>query len=211
MKEPIVYVVDDEVDVRESISIFLEISGIETRMCDGSASLFQAINLDHPGVVLLDLEMPITNGLEIQERLVSKGIRMPVIFLSGHGNIASAVSGMREGAIDFLQKPIEPEALLVAIRKTLAIAYEYAEEEERANQLRKLFARLTPREEQIVLFLSKGYTAKEIGKALTISHRTAEIHRTRIIEKLDVDGIAELVALYLEFMAVTDAQKSSTA
>jgi two-component system response regulator FixJ len=197
----IIYVVDDERDVAEDVASFLKCHEFEARVCIDWESL--RANLDEPvaGVIILDLQMPEMDGLEFQDRLKQDGFQLPIIFLSGRGDIAAAVSTLKRGAVDFLQKPIHPETLLKTVEKAIALALEQKGEDERKREIYALFSRLTPREREIMTFLSHGYTAKEIGKALSISPRTAEIHRTRVMEKLSADGLAELVALYLEYQS----------
>lgn len=190
------YVVDDDEGVCESLVELLQMSGIEAIPFTSSRTFMEAVpNEKGPFIAILDLQMPEINGLTLMEMLREQVPQCPVIFLKGRGDVESATHGMKLGAIDFLQKPVEPERLLEVVEWAFGLAQTRCEEKDRKNSIDGLFQKLTPREREICLFLSKGYTAKEIGRSLNISPRTAEIHRSRIMEKLTVDSNADLVSL----------------
>jgi FixJ family two-component response regulator len=190
------YVVDDDEGVCESLVELLQMSGIEAIPFTSSRTFMEAVpNEKGPFIAILDLQMPEINGLTLMEMLREQVPQCPVIFLTGRGDVESATHGMKLGAIDFLQKPVEPERLLEVVEWAFGLAQTRCEEKDRKNSIDGLFQKLTPREREICLFLSKGYTAKEIGRSLNISPRTAEIHRSRIMEKLTVDSNADLVSL----------------
>jgi len=190
------FVVDDDDGVCESLVELLQMSGIESfAFSSGRAFMGAVAEEKGPFVAILDLQMPEVSGLELMEMLREQVPQCPVIFLTGRGDVESATHGMKLGAIDFLQKPVEPEKLLEVMERAFGLAQTRCLEKERKTSIDALFQKLTPREREICLFLSKGYTAKEIGRSLNISPRTAEIHRSRIMEKLTVDSNADLVSM----------------
>ena len=190
------FVVDDDEGVCESLVELLQVSGIEAMPFTSSQAFIDRVRDETgPFIAILDLQMPEINGLELMDILSEQMPHCPVVFLTGRGDVESATHGMKLGAIDFLQKPIEPEKLLEVVELAFGLAETRCLEKDRKTSIDGLFQRLTPREREICLFLSKGYTAKEIGRSLNISPRTAEIHRSRIMEKLTVESNADLVSL----------------
>lgn len=190
------FIVDDDEGVCESLVELLQMSGIEATAFTSSQAFMDAVPHEKgPFIAILDLQMPEIDGLALMEMLREQVPQCPVIFLTGRGDVESATHGMKLGAIDFLQKPVEPERLLEVVERAFGLAQTRCLEKDRKNSIDGLFQKLTPREKEICLFLSKGYTAKEIGRSLNISPRTAEIHRSRIMEKLTVDSNADLVSL----------------
>ena len=190
------FVVDDDEGVCESLVELLQLSGVEATAFTSGKAFMAAVPLERgPFISILDLQMPEMSGLVLMESLRAELPQCPVIFLTGRGDVESATHGMKLGAVDFLQKPVEPEMLLEVVDRAFVLAQTRCEERDRKAVIDGLFKRLTPREREICIFLSKGYTAKEIGRSLNISPRTAEIHRSRIMEKLTVDSNADLVSL----------------
>lgn len=190
------FVVDDDEGVCESLVELLQMSGVEAVAFSSGRNFMDAIGAEKgPFIAILDLQMPEISGMELMEILREKVPQCPVIFLTGRGDVESATHGMKLGAVDFLQKPVEPEKLLEVAEWAFGLAQTRCLEKDRKSTIDALFQKLTPREREICLFLSKGYTAKEIGRSLNISPRTAEIHRSRIMEKLTVDSNADLVSL----------------
>lgn len=171
-------------------------SGVEAVAFSSGRNFMDAIGAEKgPFIAILDLQMPEISGMKLMEILREQVPQCPVIFLTGRGDVESATHGMKLGAVDFLQKPVEPEKLLEVAEWAFELAQTRCLEKDRKSTIDALFQKLTPREREICLFLSKGYTAKEIGRSLNISPRTAEIHRSRIMEKLTVDSNADLVSL----------------
>lgn len=199
MNQQTVYVVDDETDVGNAVAYLLRHAGFRTEVFNRPEAFLERIGLDGEGCAIVDLQMPTLSGLELQQKLQELDIDLPVIFLTGHGDVPAATTGMKGGAIDFLQKPVIPDVLIEAVREALKTAEKRQQDRARQAELRQLFAKLTPREREIVAFLAKGYTAREIGRDLNISSRTVEIHRGRIMRKLLVDCVADLVALSIAY------------
>lgn len=199
MNQQTVYVVDDETDVANAVAYLLRHAGFKAEVFNRPETFLETIAMDGEGCVIVDLQMPTLSGLELQQKLHDLNSDLPVIFLTGHGDVPAATTGMKGGAIDFLQKPVIPDVLIGVVREALKTAEQRQQDRTRQAELQQLFAKLTPREREIVAFLAKGYTAREIGRDLNISSRTVEIHRGRIMRKLLVDCVADLVALSIAY------------
>jgi RNA polymerase sigma factor (sigma-70 family) len=199
MSQQTVYVVDDDTDVGKAVAYLLMHKGFSTQVFTRPETFLESIALDGEGCAIVDLQMPNLSGLELQQKLHDLDIDLPVIFLTGHGDVPAATTSMKAGAIDFLQKPVDPAVLIGVVREALKTAEKLKQERNRRAEVEQLFAKLTPREREIVDFLAKGFTAREIGQELDISSRTVEIHRSRIMKKLSVNCVADLVALSIAY------------
>jgi two-component system, LuxR family, response regulator FixJ len=196
----IAYVVDDDLDVCETLADLLECQGVKAICFTSSNQFLSEIEPPRvPTIAILDLMMPEKNGLEVQEVLREKNIICPLIFLTGSADVNAAINGMRSGAVDYLLKPVDPEKLISTIERAFEISERDIQMLERRKTLDDLFARLTPRELEICFYIAKGHTAKMIGRELGISPRTAEIHRSRIMEKLSVASSADLVSMSIAY------------
>lgn len=191
-----IYVVDDDPDVRDSLKILLEFSNFNVRIFD-SAVKFLATDLRHiNGCLVVDIRMPDMDGLELQDELVRRGIELPAIVITGHGDIPLAVRAMRAGAADFLEKPFREEALLESIRR--AIQHKPQQRDSKNNrEVAACWGSLTEREKEVLNLLVEGHTNKEIARALDISPRTVDIHRAHVMEKMHAKTLADLVRLAL--------------
>jgi two-component system response regulator FixJ len=207
MQQKKAYIVDDDSDVCESLAELLSSVDIQP-VCflSGQAFLEQVSAANGDFISILDVQMPEMSGLEIQEQLAQKEVICPVIFLTGRGDVDTATSGMKHGALDFLQKPVDPAVLLDVVEKAFEKAADLQAQKDKQHRIEALFMRLTPREREICFYLSQGYTAKKIGRTLDISPRTAEIHRSRIMEKLSAASSADLVALSIAYGMREQAQ-----
>lgn len=190
-----VFIVDDDDAVCESLSTLLDAEGFAVTAFPGATEFLEALKPNHQGCIILDINLPQISGLDLQATLKERGIDLPIIFLTGFGDVPKATAGLKAGAVDFLEKPVDNEVLLEAVRKALEIGAQRSGEKARQQEVEALYAHLTPREKEIIVLLARGYSAKQVGRALGISHRTAEIHRARIMEKLGVQSLADLVAL----------------
>jgi RNA polymerase sigma factor (sigma-70 family) len=199
MRQPsTVFVVDDDEGMRASLSALLGVEGIAVETYGSAEAFLAAYDSARPGCLLLDLQMPGMDGLELLDRLAVRGVGLPTVFLTGHGSVSSSVRAMKAGAVDFLEKPLDPPTLLANVRAALerdAVARE--ERERRADVLARL-AQLTPREREVMRLMVAGLSCKEIAKTLAISHRTVEIHRSRVFTKLDAGSLPELIAKALQ-------------
>jgi len=200
--ERIVYVVDDESDVRRALGFFLKASGHTPRpFLNGADLLAEAATLA-PGCVLLDIRMPDLDGLQVIERLGRQTGSLPVIVMTGHGDIATAVRAMQLGAIDFLEKPFEDELLLKALGHGFDLITKGAELERQRREAARRIAALSPRERDVLALLSEGKSNKEVAIALDLSVRTVEMHRATMFDRLGVRTLPE--ALKLAFRAGAD-------
>jgi RNA polymerase sigma factor (sigma-70 family) len=192
-----VYIVDDDASVRDSLALMLGLGGYSTVVFADAESLLSAWRAEWKGCVVTDLRLPGLSGIELQAELRNRGSVLPVVVITAHGDVPSARAAFRADAIDFLEKPFGDAHLRQAIDTAFASEESrIAREEGRRADAAKL-ERLTPREREVLEQAAKGLHAKEIAEALGISPRTVEVHKTRIMEKLDVRNVAELVRFAL--------------
>jgi two-component system response regulator FixJ len=193
-----VFVVDDEPDVRDALRLLIRSSGHAVQAFASAREFLDQVKLDTPGCLVLDVRMPEMTGLDLQEELGRRGLRIPIVFISGHGDIPMAVRAVQGGAVNFLEKPFSDEALLAAIEQALT---RDAEAREHHNELAHVQARLeqlTPRERDVLRFLVEGAVNKVVARELDLSVRTVEIHRARILSKMGVSNASQLVKLVVE-------------
>jgi two-component system, LuxR family, response regulator FixJ len=195
MKEPLVFVVDDDAAVRSSLSLLLKSTGHPAATYESAQQFLAAYRDTHPGCLLLDVRMPGLSGPDLQRELNARGATIPVIFMSGHADVPMAVEAMRCGAFDFVQKPFRDQELLDRVERGLkADAARRARSEARQVALGCLDS-LSPREREVMDRITSGDSNKIIAFRLGISQRTVEIHRARVMEKLDAHSVADLVQL----------------
>lgn len=207
VSERIVYVVDDESEVRRSLGFFLKTAGYLPRPYLNGRDFLTDVRDIVPGCVLLDLRMPEIGGLTVLEKLGDRSSRLPVIVMTGHGDVAIAVRAMKLGAIDFLEKPFEEPALIKALERGFAILErDIAEERERSAAERRIET-LTPRERDVLVLLSEGKSNKEVAIALDLSVRTVEMHRATMFDRLGVRSLPE--ALRIAFRAGMDFEAAA--
>lgn len=191
--ESTVFVVDDEPDVRDSISLLLKSVGHAVASFASADEFFEGCYPDRPGCLVLDVRLPGMSGLRMQQALGERGFRLPVIFISGHGDIPMAVRAVQAGALDFLEKPFGDQALIDCVDRALALdAGNRQAEAERAEVADGLSA-LTPREYEVLLKLLDGKVNKIVARELDLSTRTVEIHRARVLQKMGVTNAQQLV------------------
>ena len=198
----LVYVVDDDADVRISLSLLLESVGIEVTGFADADSFLQAYrhNPDRPSCLLLDVRMPGLSGMAVLEKFHAEGINLPVIVLTGHGDIPMSVNAMKLGAVDFLTKPFNHQKLLDLVQNVLrdpVLQGQQASTPIDPREARARWETLTPREKEIFQAIVSGSSNKAIGIDLGISTRTVETHRARIMEKLEASTLVDLVLLNL--------------
>jgi two-component system, LuxR family, response regulator FixJ len=191
-----VHIVDDDEAVRESLRFLLEPEGWEVRTYESAMSLIGA-ELPPAGCILTDFHMPEIDGLQLQTRLTARGIRLPVIVMTGHGDVPAAVRAMKAGAMDFLEKPFQDGQLLAAITRALECNRQGLEAATRRMMATQRIAVLTPREREVLDLLVMGRSNKEIAKVLGTSPRTIDVHRARVFQKLEADTLPDLVHLVL--------------
>jgi two-component system response regulator FixJ len=197
-KPATVFVVDDDAGVRSSIRLLLKSVGIPATPMASAQEFLAAFDPTQPGCIVLDIRMPGMSGLELQQELNRRGAMLPVLFITGHGDVPMAVEAMQHGAFDFLQKPFRDQDLIDRIQKALK-----RDEWNRAalreqNQVRERMASLTVRERQVLDLLTQGKQNKVMAAELGISQRTVEIHRAHVMEKLGATSVAQLVRMALD-------------
>jgi len=190
-----VYIVDDDDAVRDSLSLLLKSVGLTARVFASGVEFLEAFDNAWKGCILLDIRMPGVSGMEVQRQLVDKACNMPIIFITGHGDIPAAVEAMHLGAYDFVQKPFQDQELLDRIQHALAEHQEQQGEREITQDVQDRYESLTPREKEVMRDVVRGHANKVIAMDLNLSQRTVEIHRARAMEKMQARSLAELVKL----------------
>ena len=190
---PVVHVVDDDDSLRTAVMRLLRAAGYEVRGYPSAGEFMLARPGTMPGCVLLDVRMPGSSGLDLQVAFGEEDVGLPIIFLTGHGDIAMSVRAMKAGAVDFLTKPVKRETLLNAVQTALARDAENRSARERAGVLRSHYETLTPRECAVFNLVVAGKLNKQIATELGTSERTVKSHRAQVMEKMHVDSLAELV------------------
>ena len=199
MNDRIVFLVDDDEAIRHSASFMLRHAGFTVKTFPDGLVFLDSVKSEDEGCILLDVRMPGMDGLAVQSTLNRRGINMPVIILTGHGDVPVAVEAMKGGAIEFLEKPYEKKALVAAIENAYELLDNQATDDRRGREAAAKLSALTPRERQVLECLVEGLTNKGIAEALSISPRTVEIHRAHMMEKLQVDSLS--TALRIDFLA----------
>jgi len=197
MSEAVVHVVDDDEPVRDSLCFLLTSVGIEAVGYADPADLLGCLGPDRKGCVVTDVRMPKMSGIELIQQLRDRGIEIPVIVITGHGDIRLAVDAMKVGAEDFLEKPFEDDVLLRAVERALETGQARQSEAFARTSARDLLARLTAREREVLDAISDGHSNKVIAAMLGISPRTVEVHRAHLFEKLEAASVSDLVKLKL--------------
>ncbi len=196
MADPVtIFVVDDDEDVRSSLQALLEAEGFAAESFESASAFLASDAAARPGCLIADIRMPDMDGLELQEELVRRKIGLPVIVVTGHGDVPLAVRAMKAGALDFLEKPYDEAVLLSSVQRALAESEQSSERAAAARQAETRLATLTERERQVLDLLTAGRPNKVIAYELDISPRTVEIHRARVMEKMRARSLAELVRM----------------
>ena len=189
---PLIHVVDDDDSLRSALQRLLAAAGYRVKAYASAGEFLLDPPADAPGCLLLDLRMPGPSGLDLQEALVRHGIRLPVIFLSGHGDLATGVRAMKAGAVDFLSKPVEREPLLAAVARALELDAAQRAASGVDREMRARFAQLTAREREVFELVAAGRLNKQIADALGIAERTVKAQRAQVMAKLGAANAAEL-------------------
>ena len=193
-----VHVVDDDDAVRSSLRLLLKSVGLPTVAHASAHEFLAAWDADQPGCLVLDVRMPGMSGIELQAELNQRGAIIPVIFISGHGDIPMAVEAIQHGAFDFLQKPFRDQDLIDRVQRALASDAEHRQLLQQRETLRQRFDLLTPREQEVLQLVTQGKANKVMAGDLGVSQRTVEIHRARVMEKMGAQSLAQLVRMVLE-------------
>jgi RNA polymerase sigma factor (sigma-70 family) len=198
MSDPTVFVVDDDDAVLDSIAELVRSVGLRATTFRSARAFMECLSHDQPGCLVLDVRMAHTSGPALQDELNAIGARIPIVFISGHGDIAVAIRTIKAGAVDFVQKPYREQQLLDSINEALRRDAEVRQANTNGEGFAECLTKLTEREREVLEEVAKGLSSKSIAKALCISYRTVELHRSHIMEKLKVRSVAELIRLVIE-------------
>ena len=191
----IVYVVDDDASFRKSLIRLLTAHGLSAQAYDSAPEFLKSGLAARAGCIVLDVRMPGLSGLDLQAELARAECAMPVIFLTGHGDIPMSVQAMKKGAVDFLTKPVDEDNLLMAVRNALSRNAKHLRERDEIEAVRARIQALTERELEVMKHVIAGELNKQIGDRLGVVEKTIKVHRVRVMEKMGVPSVAELVRL----------------
>jgi len=191
--EPIVFIVDDDVSIRESLKHLLNCKGWQAEAFASATEFLAAPRPTVPSCLVLDVSMPGLNGLELQKCVADDRPSMPIVFITGHGNIPMSVKAMKAGAVEFLTKPLTEEALLGAIRQALERSRHVLTDEQEAQALRGAFEELSRREREVMSLVVAGMLNKQVAGELGITEKTVKAHRGRVMQKMNAESFADLI------------------
>ena len=192
---PVVFVVDDDPSVRSSLKFLMSSVGLQVESFDSADALLQRKLPDAPSCLVLDVRLRGLSGLDFQRELAARNCHMPIIFITGHGDIPMSVRAMKAGAIEFLTKPFRDQDLLDAVRIGLAKDHERCERKKEVSDLKERFNSLTPREREVISMVVSGMLNKQIADQLATAENTVKVHRSRAMEKMHAQSVAELVKM----------------
>ncbi|MET0377903.1 MAG: response regulator transcription factor [Spongiibacteraceae bacterium] len=192
-----VYIVEDDEAVRESLQLVLESIGYRVAVYESATRFIDGWNADMAGCLVLDIRMPGMNGMELQRRLNERNSILPIIFVTGHGDVPMAVEAMQQGAVDFVQKPYREQELLEKIERAFRLDRDNRQSLQSRQDIAARLSSLTPRELEVLRLMVEGKANKVIAIDLNISQRTVEIHRARVMEKLGANSLAHLVRMVM--------------
>jgi FixJ family two-component response regulator len=198
MTQPFVFVVDDDQAVRDGLTMLCEAAGLKVKAYESAEDFLSEFNSAQWGCVVLDVRMKGMSGIQLHEEMIRRELHLPVIFLTGHGDIPMSVRAIKAGAVDFLTKPVSGAELLDRVIAVLDGQRERCEQHEEMEAHKRRLADLTPRETEVLLLALAGHNNKAIGKQLQISFRTVEIHRSRILRKMGAANMLELARLSMD-------------
>lgn len=198
MQEPTVFIVDDDAAVRDSLTLMIEQAGMRVQSFENAKTFLNTYQPNFFGCVIIDVKMPGMDGLQLQEELAWRKILLPVIFLTGHGDIPMSVRAIKGGAIDFLTKPVIREKLLICVRAAFTEAKKRLSDATQNREITSCLTKLTRREREVMLLAVQGHSNKEIGSYLGISYRTVEIHKSKIMQKTGANNLLDLARIARE-------------
>jgi two-component system response regulator FixJ len=194
---PTVFIVDDDAAIRIAMAALMESVNLEHEIFDSADEFLEKVADQRPGCLVLDIRMPGLGGLELQEELIKRKNTLPIIFITGHGDVPMAVEAMQKGAVDFIQKPFRDQELLDRIREALETDEERREARQQHDEVTLRLERLTKREREVFDLVVTGKPNKVIAYELDVSQRTVEIHRARVMEKMQARSLADLVKMHM--------------
>jgi len=190
---PIVYVVDDDPSVREAIRNLLESVALVVRTCGSTAEFLNTVRPDSPSCLILDIRLPEGSGLDFQAELMQRGIHIPIVFITGHGDVEMSVRAMKAGAVEFFTKPFRDQELLESIYHAIELDRTYRQQQAELRSIRTRYTFLTPRESEVMMLVVAGMSNKQIASAIGIRQATVKFHRGKVMRKMQVDSVADLV------------------
>ena len=203
--EPVVFIVDDDASVRKSLERLVRSVGLRGETFASAPEFLQGAAADSPSCLVLDVRMPGVSGLALQATLAASGHRIPIIFITGHGDITMSVRAMKAGAVDFLPKPFNDQDLLEAIQEAIARDQQAREKRTALQDIQRRVVLLTPRERDVLALVITGLLNKQIAAELGMSEKTVKVHRAQVMQKMQVSSVAQLVLL-AEKVALTAPQ-----
>jgi FixJ family two-component response regulator len=192
---PVVYVVDDDISVRESLELLIRNAGWQAELCESAPEFLSRPKVAAPNCLVLDVNLPGLNGLDLQKQIASDRADMPIIFISGYGDVPSTVRAMKAGAVEFLTKPFSEDVLLNAIQQALERSQKLIDEQAALQNLRNRYGLLSRREREVMALVVRGLLNKQAGFELGISEITVKAHRGRVMEKMEARSLADLVTM----------------
>ena len=190
-----IYLIDDDPAVRDSLALLLEQENYEVHAYESADAFLDAAQPEWRGCAIVDLRMPAKDGLSLQEEMAELGLLLPVVFLTGHGDIPATVRAMKGGAVDFLTKPVKAATLVASIRQALQVSESLEAQSQKSHAAQATVDTLTDREREVMQLVAKGRSNKEVARSLGISHRTVEIHRARVMRKTGARSEMDLFQL----------------
>jgi RNA polymerase sigma factor (sigma-70 family) len=194
-RAPVVFVVDDDPSVRSSLKFLLSSMGLQVESFDSAETFLQRKPPDAPSCLVLDVRLRGLSGLDFQRELAARNIRIPIVFVTGHGDIPMSVRAMKAGAVEFLTKPYRDQDLLDAVRIALERDRARREQEKQVTDLQQRFDSLTPREQEVISMVVSGMLNKQIAGQLGTAENTVKVHRSRAMEKMNAQSVADLVRM----------------
>jgi FixJ family two-component response regulator len=208
-RDPVVYVIDDDTSVREAIRNLLESVPLTVETYASPQEFLNAARLNSPSCLVLDIRLPEGSGLDFQAALIQKGVHIPIIFITGHGDVAMSVRAMKAGAIEFLTKPFRQQELLEAIHHAIKRDRIYRKRQAEHESIRDRYTSLTPREIEVMALVVAGMSNKQIAAEIGIQQATVKFHRGKLMAKMHADSVAELVRMAERFDITRPRSKSS--
>ncbi len=192
-KNKVVHIVDDDEAVRDSLEMLMKSVGLNVQSYESAIDFLDSVDADTSGCLVLDIRMPLMSGLELQDELISRHSLLPIIFISGHGDIPMAVKAVKKGAIDFISKPFQDQDLLDSVQRALREGDNLRNFQRTKMEVIDNLNKLSPREKQVLNLMVDGVANKVIALELQISQRTVEVHRANVMDKMNVSSLAQLV------------------
>jgi len=204
---PVVFIVDDDLSIRKALRRLFQVAGFGVEAFASAQEFLERKRADELGCLVLDVRMPGMTGIALQEAIIAAGLSIPIVFLTGHGDVPTSVRAMKAGAVDFIEKPFDSQVLLDTVRKAIERHRQARQEDSELGEMRELLSRLTPREREVVDMVVQGMLNKRIALHLGITERTVKAHRAQAMEKLGIASTAELARL-VERVNLADARRA---